>query len=356
MFGDQIMHKKIVLNKLQKIANLFDQCQHHNQADQITQIMHKIAQIGSAGIYKPKGSSFLSSQPDLAIIESKNNIPNDLLYYAASVTQRTKTPKYDQENFEKTLAKLNSIKNNPKVKDNFPNISSSVDSAIDLLNSKSNQSGETKTKSTYIERLPSSKLGDYASPADTTFKTQDTPFDDLGELLDPIQNPLLQMGGGFGDFVGNDPEDKAKDFIKNKFNQASSKSKRQASILMMAIKLKEDLEDGIKALFNYYDERTLMKLLKESNIIEQNGDITARPFDYYELIQKLSQLEPTSPPDMQTTSGNNSYGSLEEVKQSLLSTVETIDKFQVSISHAHDVQREQQKKLNDLQGDTIPDE
>jgi hypothetical protein len=28
----------------------------------------------------------------------------------------------------------------------------------------------------------------------------------------------------------------------------------------------------------------------------------------------------------------------------------------VSISHAHDVQREQQKKLNDLQGDTIPDE
>jgi hypothetical protein len=59
---------------------------------------------------------------------------------------------------------------------------------------------------------------------------------------------------------------------------------------------------------------------------------------------------------MQTTSGNNSYGSLEEVKQSLLSTVETIDKFQVSISHAHDVQREQQKKLNDLQGDTIPDE
>ena len=131
---------------------------------------------------------------------------------------------------------------------------------------------------------------------------------------------------------------------------------KEASILMMAISLKEDLEDGVKALFNYYDERTLMKLLKESNIIEQNGDITARPFDYSELIQKLSQLEPTSPPDMQTTSGNNSYGSLEEVKQNLLSTVETIDKFQVSISHAHDVQREQQRELNDLQGDTIPDE
>ena len=351
------MHKKIVLNKLQKIANLFDQCQHHNQADQITQVMHKIAQIGSAGIYKPKGSSFLSSQPDLAIIEKKNNIPNDLLYYAASVTQRTKTPKYNEENFEKTLAKLNSIKNNPRVKDNFPNISNNVDSAIDLLNSKSNQSGEIETKSTYTERLPSSKLGDYASPADKTFKTQDTTLDNLGQFLDPIQNPLLQMGGGTVEFFENDPKEKTLDFVKNQFNQASSnKSKRQASILMMAIKLKEDLEDGVKALFNYYDERTLMKLLKESNIIEQNGDITARPFDYSELIQKLSQLEPTSPPDMQTTSGNNSYGSLEEVKQNLLSTVETIDKFQVSISHAHDVQREQQKKLNDLQGDTISDE
>ena len=59
---------------------------------------------------------------------------------------------------------------------------------------------------------------------------------------------------------------------------------------------------------------------------------------------------------MPTESGNNNYSNLEEVKQKLLKTVETIDKFQISISNAHDVQREQLKKINDLQGDTIPDE
>ena len=77
-------------------------------------------------------------------------------------------------------------------------------------------------------------------------------MDNFGQFLDPIQNPLLQMGGGMVEFFENDPKEKTLDFVKNQFNQASSnKSKRQASILMMAIKLKEDLEDGVKALFNY---------------------------------------------------------------------------------------------------------
>ncbi len=131
---------------------------------------------------------------------------------------------------------------------------------------------------------------------------------------------------------------------------------KKASILMMAISLKENLEDGVRALYNYFDERKLTDLLKETNILEQNGDISSRPFDYSDLMSKLSNLEPISPPDMQTTSGDSSYNSLEDVKQKLLNTVETIDKFQISISHAHDVQREQKKQLNDLQGDTIPDE
>ena len=53
---------------------------------------------------------------------------------------------------------------------------------------------------------------------------------------------------------------------------------------------------------------------------------------------------------------NNNYSLREEVKQSLLKTVEIIDKFQISISNAHDIQREQQKKIQNLQGDVIPDE
>ncbi len=358
------MHNKIVINKLQKIANIFDQNNLHNEADQVTNVMLKIAQLGSAGIYKPKSSSFLSSQPDLAKIETKNNIPNDLLYYAASVTQKTRQPKYNQENYDKTLAKLNSIKNNPNVKDNFPNISSNVDKAIELLSTKSNISpSETQTKSTYIEREPSSKLGDYASPADTSFKTQDTVFDDLGQILDPVQTFMLEGTDEANSVVNYFSKNKLKELstnvnsLKDKITSFNNnKSTRQASILMMAIKLKEDLEDGVKALFNYYDERSLMRLLKETNIIEQNGDVSARPYDYSDLIQKLSQLEPTSPSDMQTTSGNNSYGSLEELKQNLLNTVETIDKFQVSISHAHDVQREQLKKIKNSESDIVGDE
>lgn len=58
-----------------------------------------------------------------------------------------------------------------------------------------------------------------------------------------------------------------------------------------------------------------MKVLKESNIVEQNGDISSRPFDYSELIQKISQMEPISPPDMPTNSGANSYNSLEELNK-----------------------------------------
>ena len=42
--------------------------------------------------------------------------------------------------------------------------------------------------------------------------------------------------------------------------------------------------------------------------------------------------------------------------EGMTTTIETIDKFQISISNAHDVQREQQKKIQNLQGDIIPDE
>ena len=129
-----------------------------------------------------------------------------------------------------------------------------------------------------------------------------------------------------------------------------------ASILLMAIQLKQDLEDGIRALYNYFDERTLTRILKQTNILEKDGDISSRPFDYNELMNELNNIETQSPADLPTQSGNNNYSNLNEVKQKLLSTVETIDKFQISIANAHDVQREQLKKIQDLQGDVIPDE
>jgi hypothetical protein len=129
-----------------------------------------------------------------------------------------------------------------------------------------------------------------------------------------------------------------------------------ASILLMAIQYKQDLEDGIRALFNYYDDRTLTRLLKQSNILENDGDVSSRPFDYNQLMQELNTIEATSPIDLPTRSGNNNYQNLEDVKASIMKTIQTIDKFQMSIVNAHDVQRDQQKKIQNLQGDMTPNE
>jgi hypothetical protein len=129
-----------------------------------------------------------------------------------------------------------------------------------------------------------------------------------------------------------------------------------ASILLMAIQYKQDLEDGIRALFNYYDDRTLTRLLKQSNILENDGDVSSRPFDYNQLMQELNTIEATSPIDLPTRSGNNNYQNLEDVKASIMKTIQTIDKFQMSIVNAHDVQRDQQKKIQNLQGNITPNE
>ena len=129
-----------------------------------------------------------------------------------------------------------------------------------------------------------------------------------------------------------------------------------ASILLMAIQYKQDLEDAIRALFNYYDERTLTRLLKQVNILENDGDISSHPFDYNQLMQEIKNIEPTSPIDLPTRSGNNNYQNLEDVKASIMKTIEFIDKFQISIANAHDNQREQKKTLENLQGDISPNE
>jgi hypothetical protein len=52
---------------------------------------------------------------------------------------------------------------------------------------------------------------------------------------------------------------------------------------------------------------------------------------------------------------NKQYG-IEDVKASIMKTIEFIDKFQISIANAHDNQREQKKTLENLQGDITPNE
>ena len=121
------MHKRTIIYNLQKIANILDDYELHKDADKITFVMQKIAQID------------INSQNDLKIINDKNNVPNDLLFYAASVTQgKSKNPDYDSANYDKTLSKILSIKNNQYVIDYFPNIINNIDATIQKLKYKSN--------------------------------------------------------------------------------------------------------------------------------------------------------------------------------------------------------------------------
>ncbi len=121
------MHKRTIIYNLQKIANILDDKKLHKDADKITFVMQKIAQID------------INSQNDLKTINDKNNVPNDLLFYAASVTQgKSENPDYDSANYDKTLSKILSIKNNQYVIDNFPNIINNIDATIQKLKDKSN--------------------------------------------------------------------------------------------------------------------------------------------------------------------------------------------------------------------------
>lgn len=114
------------MNKYLRLANYFDSKGLYKSADSLESF-----------VKKAQGLSFVDKQPDLAKIEKSNKIANDIVYYAASVSQGTKTPSYDPKSFFTTIQKIESMKNNPDVQTNFPNIYNSLDAAKELLTKKS---------------------------------------------------------------------------------------------------------------------------------------------------------------------------------------------------------------------------
>jgi hypothetical protein len=114
------------MNKYLKLANYFDSKGLYKSADSLELF-----------VKKAQGLSFIEKQPDLAKIEKSNKIANDIVYYAASVSQGTRTPSYDPKSFFTTIQKIESMKNNPDVQTNFPNIYNSLDAAKELLTKKS---------------------------------------------------------------------------------------------------------------------------------------------------------------------------------------------------------------------------
>jgi len=139
------------MNKYLKLANYFDSKGLYKSADSLELF-----------VKKAQGLSFIEKQPDLAKIEKSNKIANDIVYYAASVSQGTRTPSYDPKSFFTTIQKIESMKNNPDVQTNFPNIYSSLDAAIELLKSKS------------IGQTPGSTPGASPNPGSTSPNAPDS--------------------------------------------------------------------------------------------------------------------------------------------------------------------------------------
>ena len=151
------MHKKLLINKLQKIANVLDENNLYKQADQLTLVMKKVAQIDPNSIR------------DLKIINDKNNdVPNDLLFYAAAVTQGVPSnPLYDATNYNVTLDKINSIASNPYVMQNFPNIVSNIEATKVKLKEKTPdyEQADTSSSSSGTSIAPLSPNSGYEKPA-----------------------------------------------------------------------------------------------------------------------------------------------------------------------------------------------
>jgi hypothetical protein len=129
------------MNKYLKLANYFDSKGLYRSADSLELF-----------VKKAQGLSFAEKQPDLAKIEKSNKIANDIVYYAASISQGTKTPSYDPKSFFTTIQKIESMENNPDVKANFPNIFNSLEAAKELLKNKS--LGQTPGQQTPGQQTP----------------------------------------------------------------------------------------------------------------------------------------------------------------------------------------------------------
>ena len=165
------------MNKYLKLANYFDSKGLYKSADSLESF-----------VKKAQGLSFVDKQPDLAKIEKSNKIANDIVYYAASVSQGTKTPSYDPKSFFTTIQKIESMKNNPDVQTNFPNIYNSLDAAKELLTKKS--IGQTPGEQTPGENPESAPL----KP-----QNPNTPSDATKEDIEFVRKTISNMKRYIGD-------------------------------------------------------------------------------------------------------------------------------------------------------------
>ena len=118
------------MNKFIRLANYFDLQGFYKSADAIESFV------------KTSQSTFIEKQPDLAKIETRpaDKIPNDIAYYVSSITQGTRDPVYNPVNFLMAAEKLESMLQNPDVKNNFPKVFENIPKAIKTLQDLSTKS------------------------------------------------------------------------------------------------------------------------------------------------------------------------------------------------------------------------
>jgi len=211
------------MNKFTRLANYFDNQGFYKSADAIDSF-----------IKKAQGLSFVDKQPDLAKIEKSNKIANDIVYYAASVSQGTKTPSYDPKSFFTTIQKIESMKTNPDVEKNFPNIYNALDSAIELLKQKSlgTNSGSG------IETKP----GQSPESAPVNPQNPNTPTDATKEDIEFVRKTISNMKRYIGDLKRWRSQQKLPAYKRDKW--LSSDEKVQERITAYSILL----ENSIKIL------------------------------------------------------------------------------------------------------------
>ena len=303
------------MNKYLKLANYFDSKGLYKSADSLDLF-----------VKKAQGLSFVEKQPDLAKIEKSNKIANDIVYYAASVSQGTKTPSYDPKSFFTTIQKIESMKNNPDVQTNFPNIYNSLDAAKELLTKKS------------IGQTP----GENPESAPLNPQNPNTPSDATKEDIEFVRKTISNMKRYIGDLKRWRSKQKLAP-VERGFLQSDEKVQEQITAYSIL------LENSIKILRSEKYQKAV-KYLVSIGEFDPETDIPSSPesitpdspietdFEFirktYEDMKRFAEYDiPRHQRDLELLDPEKEQDEIRKKKQIINNYLALIDKAKLTLSN-----------------------
>ena len=303
------------MNKYLKLANYFDSKGLYKSADSLDLF-----------VKKAQGLSFIEKQPDLAKIEKSNKIANDIVYYAASVSQGTRTPSYDPKSFFTTIQKIESMKNNPDVQTNFPNIYNSLDAAKELLTKKS------------IGQTP----GENPESAPLNPQNPNTPSDATKEDIEFVRKTISNMKRYMGDLKRWRSKQKLAP-VERGFLQSDEKVQEQITaysiLLENSIKIlrSEKYQKAVKYLVSIgeFDPETDIPSSPESIT---PGSPTETDFEFikktYEDMKRFAEYDiPRHQRDLELLDPEKEQDEIRKKKQIINNYLGLIDKAKLTLSN-----------------------